>query len=159
MYMIWLGWVLWHINHCRLFIAKSSLYIYIKYIWFGLVWFYGIPSSFLPTVECIQVLLYNSHNLSSIICMHAVCSIQSIDRTLSGVTIADQSGPGSNDYKGVLYILQISSHATRLFNVISRTFVGGGLTPQQRCCWCIIQSQPTRLKISWHFGSVAMFLI
>ena len=30
--MIWLGWVLWHINHCRLFNAKSSLYIYIKYI-------------------------------------------------------------------------------------------------------------------------------
>ena len=35
--MIWFGWVLWHINHCRLFNAKSSLYIYIKYIWFGLV--------------------------------------------------------------------------------------------------------------------------
>ena len=28
--IIWLGWVLWHINHCRLFNAKSSLYI--KYI-------------------------------------------------------------------------------------------------------------------------------
>ena len=27
-----IGWVLWHINHCRLFNAKSSLYIYIKYI-------------------------------------------------------------------------------------------------------------------------------
>ena len=35
--MIWLGWVLWHINLCRLFNAKSSLYIYIKYIWFGWV--------------------------------------------------------------------------------------------------------------------------
>ena len=35
---IGLGWVLWHINHCRLFIAKSFLYIYIKYmIWFGWV--------------------------------------------------------------------------------------------------------------------------
>ena len=37
----WFGWVLWHINHCRLFNAKSSLYIYIKYIWFcwvGLGW-------------------------------------------------------------------------------------------------------------------------
>ena len=30
--MIWFGWVLWYINHCRLFNAKSSLYIYIKYI-------------------------------------------------------------------------------------------------------------------------------
>ena len=40
--MIWFGWVLWHINHCRLFNAKSSLYICIKYIGFGLVRFYGI---------------------------------------------------------------------------------------------------------------------
>ena len=37
----WFGWVLWHINHGRLFNAKSSLYICIKYIWFGLVGFYG----------------------------------------------------------------------------------------------------------------------
>ena len=28
------SWVLWHINPCRLFNAESSLYIYIKYIWF-----------------------------------------------------------------------------------------------------------------------------
>ena len=38
--MIWFGLVLWHINHC----SKSSIYIYIKYIWFGLVWFYGIST-------------------------------------------------------------------------------------------------------------------
>ena len=38
------GLVLWHINHCRLFTAKSSLYIYIKYIGFGWVGFYGIPT-------------------------------------------------------------------------------------------------------------------
>ena len=39
-YMIWLGWVLWHINHCRLFNAKSSLYIYILNIYdlLGLGW-------------------------------------------------------------------------------------------------------------------------
>ena len=43
-YIIWLGWVLWHINHCRLFNAKSSLYIYTKYIWFALVGFYGISN-------------------------------------------------------------------------------------------------------------------
>ena len=34
--MIWFGRVLWHINHCRLFNAKSSLYMNIKCIWF--VW-------------------------------------------------------------------------------------------------------------------------
>ena len=37
LYPVWFGWVLWHINHFRLFNAKPSLYIYIKYIWFGLV--------------------------------------------------------------------------------------------------------------------------
>ena len=40
--LVGLGWVLWHINHCRLFNAKFSLYKYIEYIWFGLVRFYGI---------------------------------------------------------------------------------------------------------------------
>ena len=40
--MIWFGWVLWHINHRMLFNAKFPFYIYIKYIWFGLVGFYGI---------------------------------------------------------------------------------------------------------------------
>ena len=33
--------LLWHINHHRLLYAKSYLYIYIKYIEFGLVGFYG----------------------------------------------------------------------------------------------------------------------
>ena len=40
--LVWLG--LWHFNHWRLFNAKSSLYIYIKCIWFGLVGFYGIST-------------------------------------------------------------------------------------------------------------------
>ena len=41
---IWFSLVWWHINHCRLFNSKSSLYIYIRYIWFGLVGFYGIST-------------------------------------------------------------------------------------------------------------------
>ena len=43
--MIWFGWILWHINHCRIFNAKFSLYIYIKYIGFALVGFYGISTT------------------------------------------------------------------------------------------------------------------
>ena len=39
-----IGWVLWHINHYRLFDVKSSLNIYIKYIGFGSVSFYGIST-------------------------------------------------------------------------------------------------------------------
>ena len=42
--MIWFGWVLWHIKHCRLFNAKSFLYIYTKYISFGWIRFYGIST-------------------------------------------------------------------------------------------------------------------
>ena len=42
--MISLGLVLWHIKSCRLFNAKSSLYIYIRYIKFGWVGFYGIST-------------------------------------------------------------------------------------------------------------------
>ena len=42
--MIWFGSILWHIKHCLLYNAKSFLYIYIKYIWFDLVWFYGTLS-------------------------------------------------------------------------------------------------------------------
>ena len=40
----YIGLVLWHVNPCRLFNAKSSLYIFIKYISFDLVGFYGIST-------------------------------------------------------------------------------------------------------------------
>ena len=42
--MIWFGWILWDINYCRLFNAKPFLYIYIEYIGFSLVGFYGISA-------------------------------------------------------------------------------------------------------------------
>ena len=40
--MIWFGFMAF--NHCRLVNTKFSLFIYIKYIWFGLVGFYGIST-------------------------------------------------------------------------------------------------------------------
>ena len=46
--IIWFSWVLWHINHCRLFDTKLSLYIYIIYIWFGLVGISNIVGYVLP---------------------------------------------------------------------------------------------------------------
>ena len=42
--MICFGWVLWHISNCTLLNAKSSLYMYIKYISFALVGFYEIST-------------------------------------------------------------------------------------------------------------------
>ena len=38
------GWVLWYMIYCMLFNDKCCLYIYIKYIGFGLVVFYGIST-------------------------------------------------------------------------------------------------------------------
>ena len=82
--MIWFGWVLWHLNHCRLFNAKSSLYIYIKYIGFGLVGFYGISTivglfnskSFLYVyinyMVCEHILLISFLNEPKLIFLHAV---------------------------------------------------------------------------------------
>ena len=40
--LVWFGLVLCHINHRRFFNAKSCKYIYVKYILFCLVGFYGI---------------------------------------------------------------------------------------------------------------------
>ena len=40
---MWFGEVLGHINHCKLFNAKSFLFLYIKYI-FSLFGFYGMST-------------------------------------------------------------------------------------------------------------------
>ena len=69
-------------------------------------------SSSWHTVESFQVLLYNSYNLGSVICLYTVYFICPIDRTLPGATTPSQSGPGSNCNEGVLYIPQISNAVT-----------------------------------------------
>ena len=59
--MIWMGWVLRHINHYRLFNALSTLYKYIKYIQFGWDWFYGISTIgayFMPNLLYIYIYIY-----------------------------------------------------------------------------------------------------
>ena len=60
--------------------------------------------------------------------------------TLSGATTPSQSGLGNDGNEGVLCISQSSS--------ITRSSPADcleGLTPQQRCGWCILQPQPTGL--------------
>ena len=75
--------------------------------------------------------------------MYAVSSIQPLDRTQSGTTTPRPSGPKSNGDEGILRIPQSSSitgtSSIGLFNVISGTLVGGGLTPLQRSSPCILQ--------------------
>ena len=62
--MVWFGLVLWHINPFRLFKAKASLYMNIKYIWFGLVGFYGISTivGYLMPISLYKYIL-NIHGL------------------------------------------------------------------------------------------------
>ncbi len=76
-YFVWFGLVLWHIYHCSLFNTKSILLH--KTVLFQIVQF------------SISI-LFNS--------------IYPINRTLSGATIPDQSGPGSDGNEGVLSIPQ-----------------------------------------------------
>ena len=63
------GWVLWHIKPCRLFNAKSCLYLY-------KTWFVGNISDkpepiCLDTAKWFQVLLCNANNSTSVICLHS----------------------------------------------------------------------------------------
>ena len=74
-----------------------------------------------------------------------------MNKTLSGVTILGQSGPGSNE--GGVCIPQISKAGALpsddLMSYKGQLLKGGcgGLTPLQRCSQCILQPQPTGLGI------------
>ena len=60
--LVWLGLMAY--NHCGLFNTKSSLYIYIKYIEFGLTWFYvilAIVGYLMPNRVCTYI--SNIYNL------------------------------------------------------------------------------------------------
>ena len=129
--MIWFGLVLWHINHCRLFNAKSILCIYIKYMISKHI--LSINQSFVYAQLNVQIFLsqttqfsINTHfkrqtDLSSFLhtvkCYitvshlfaHIIFSIWSIDRTLSGDALSDQSRPGSDISEGVFPISKSSN--------------------------------------------------
>ena len=89
--------------------------------------------SFLHTVKWFCVLLYNSHNLTSVICLHTVFSIWPIHRTLSGASTPGQSGPGSNSNEEVLHVSQISkagaSPSDNLVSYPGHSLAGGGSYP------------------------------
>ena len=61
-------------------------------------------------------------------------------------TTSGQSGPGSNGNEGVLCIHQSSSITGTLPSDCLESYLGyslgEGLTPLQRCSWCILQPQP-----------------
>ena len=71
--------------------------------------------------------------------------------TLPGANTQSQSGLGrnGNEKKQTPHSLEFQGWTltVRSFNTISRTLIGcgGGLTLLQRCRWCILQRQPTRV--------------
>ena len=88
--------------------------------------------SFLHTVNWFQVLIYDSRNLTLVICLHTVCSIWPIDTTLSGVSTPGQSGLGSNGNEELLHIPQISDSGTSpsdcFLSYLGHNFCQGALT-------------------------------
>ena len=78
---------------------------------------------------------------------HIVCSIQPIDRTLSGSTAPSQSGPGGKNeaMKGYSTFPSITraSSSDCLMSYQDTHLVVGSLTPLQKCSWCILQPQAT----------------
>ena len=94
----------------------SPIYTYIKNIWFCLAGFYGISTIVGYLIQkkifkWFQVLLYNSHNLAPVLCLHTICSIWHWDVTLAGANTLSQSGGRRKSNVGVLHTPQISKAA------------------------------------------------
>ena len=60
--IIWFRLILWHIQHCRLSNAKSSLYTYIKIcmIWFGWVWWHVNHCTLFNVKSSLYIYIYKN---------------------------------------------------------------------------------------------------
>ena len=94
------------------------------------------------TVNRFQVWLHNSYNLKLVICLHTVCSIWAMDKTLSGATTPDQSVPGNKSNEGLLHISQISKAGDSPSDCLM-SYLRHSLG--WRYSRCILQPQPTGL--------------
>ena len=95
--MILFGMLLWYINLCSLFNAKSCLYIHIKYIWCF------VDNIFVDNICKDAWVHFFAHSWMSI------SSFWPIDRILSGAITRGQTLPGNDGNEGVLRIPQSSS--------------------------------------------------
>ena len=134
---VWFCFVLWCINHCRLFHAES-IFIH-KTILFQTIQF-SISIVFCLHTVNVKTVLFQTIQFSISI---QFSSIWPIDKTLSGVTTPDQTGPGSDGNEGLLQILQSASiTGTSLSDCLvsypGHSLGGGGFTPLQRSNWCIL---------------------
>ena len=129
--------VLWHINHCRLFYAKS-IFIHINS--------YILDIQFsISTVYYLHAVKYKNSSISKILFSKQFSSIWPIDRTLSSATTPGHSRPGSNGNEGVFCIPLNSSITGALPSDCLVSYTGrlGSLTLPQRCSQCILQPQLT----------------
>ena len=151
----WLAvWVLWHINLCWLFNAKS--------IFIQIILFWTIQFSISTQFKCQKTFLFLAIQFSQTVLIQTIqfnistqiSSIWPLDRTLSGATTPSQRGPGSDGDEEVFCILQsfsITGNSSSDCLVSYPRQLGGGvhLTPLQRCSWCILQPQPTEQGSEW----------
>ena len=97
---------------------------------------------------CLQDLFNTACNIKTVLLETIQFSIgpqfsstRPIDKSLSGATTPGENGPGSDGNKGVLRVPQSFSITgdDRSFSAVSRTDVGGSLTPLRRGSRCILQ--------------------
>ena len=115
--------LLWHIDHCRLFKAKTCLCIYILNIYII------CKHIFWHTLKWFRVLLYKSQILTCPLFVHIVCSIWPIDKTFYQVLLLQAEWSRSSGNEGVLRFHQGWGLAIRCFNGITGySLAAGGLT-------------------------------
>ena len=92
---------------------------------------------FFHTVKWFQVLLYNIHNITSVICLHTVCSIWSTDRTLS-------VSPTPVQWRSTPHSPKIRAWPSDgLISNPGHSMGSGGLAPLNKWSQCILQPQRT----------------
>ena len=109
--LVWLG--LWHINQWRLFIAKYCLCMYIKYIGFGLVGFYGTYIKYMFCKYILKITFLNGLDLLFYIQLNDFKHLTH-SKDIIRTTTTDQSGSDSNGNKEILHIPQSSETETLL---------------------------------------------
>ena len=127
------------------YLSKTFLFQAIQFSWFIVKWF--------------QVLVYNSHNLTSVICLHTVCSIWPIDRTLSDATT--QGLGAMKEYFSLpkLPWLEPPPPSDGLMSYPGHSW-GWGFIPPQRGNRCILQHlEPGLSGMFFHNGAFFLLVV
>ena len=146
-------WILWHINLCRFFNAKSTFMQIISSIPNTLFYQFHFKQFSLVSVRSLNASTqFNCQKhfyfkLFSLVIQFSISrqfsSIWPIDRFLSGATIPDQIGPGSDGNKWMLCIPQSSSITGTSLSDCLVSYLGHTMEVVQTCSRCILQPQPT----------------